>query len=294
MKVKKKMKVRENFRSSRRTTGGPEQEVWQMFLAKNGSGAAKHGPFARLALAPATPRAIRSLQMRRSLCVAVLAGTLLSGCGGNKRVARPVPARLGSSWTGTASWYGHPYHGRRAANGEVYDMEKMTAAHRTLPFGTWLAVRNVSNGKTVNVRIIDRGPFVGGRVLDLSHAAARSIDMIGPGTAQVKFTVIAQPVLAADHSRTPPPQRAPGSFAVQIGSFTDRRNAERLRSSMESRHGSARLVVRDGQPAQWRVLVGREATEEGAASLAEQIRRDPGNAGAFVVRIDEGAADSVQ
>ena len=205
-----------------------------------------------------------------------------------------TPARLGSSWTGTASWYGHPYHGRRAANGEVYDMEKMTAAHRTLPFGTWLAVKNLSNGKAVNVRIIDRGPFVGGRVLDLSRAAAVAVDMIGPGTARVKLTVIAQPVLAADDSRTAQPRRATGSFAVQIGSFTDRRNAERVRSSMESRHGSARLVIRDGHPAQWRVLVGSEATEEDAASLAARIRSDPETAGAFVVRLDERAPDSVQ
>src|SRR6266850_5637680 len=76
---------------------------------------------------------------------------------------------------GVASWYGHPFDGRLTANGEIYDMEKMTAAHRTLPFGTWLEVKNLSNDKTVKVRIIDRGPFVGGRILDLSHAAAVSI-----------------------------------------------------------------------------------------------------------------------
>src|SRR6267143_1798819 len=113
--------------------------------------------------------------MKRTVCVAVAAGILLSGCGGKKRVRPPVAARLGSIETGTASWYGHPYHGRRAANGEIYDMEKLTAAHRTLPFGTWLEVKNLSNDKTVKVRIIDRGPFVGGRILDLSHAAAVSI-----------------------------------------------------------------------------------------------------------------------
>src|SRR5437868_8843988 len=137
----------------------------------------------------------------KSLCVAIAGCLLLAGCGGKKRVQLPV-ARIGSTQTGVASWYGHPYHGRRAADGEIYDMEKMTAAHRTLPFGTWLRVTNLSNGKTVNVRIIDRGPFVKGRILDLSHAAAVSMEMIGPGTAKVKLTVIAVPAIAVEAAPT--------------------------------------------------------------------------------------------
>src|SRR4030095_15437180 len=79
--------------------------------------------------------------------------------------------------TGVASWYGHPYHGRIAANGERYDMEEMTAAHRTLPFNTWVRVVNLLNEKIVDVRITDRGPFVGNRVIDLSHAAAKKIEL---------------------------------------------------------------------------------------------------------------------
>src|SRR5438105_6010495 len=126
----------------------------------------------------------------KSLCVAIAGCLLLAGCGGKKRVQLPV-ARIGSTQTGVASWYGHPHHGRRAANGEIYDMEKMTAAHRTLPFDTWVRVRNLANNKTVDVRITDRGPFVGGRIVDLSHAAALAIDLIGPGTAKVKLTVVA-------------------------------------------------------------------------------------------------------
>jgi rare lipoprotein A len=230
--------------------------------------------------------------MKKSVCVAVAAGILLSGCGTRKRAQLPAAARPGSSESGVASWYGLPYHGRRAANGEIYDMEKMTAAHRTLPFGTWLLVKNVSNGKTVTVRIIDRGPFVGGRILDLSHAAAVSIAMVGPGTAKVKYTVIAPPAGGADASPPPPPQPAAGQFAVQVGAFADQRNAERLRSSMERRYGSARIVMRDGEPVTWRVLVGREASEEDAETLAGRIRTDPDaqSAGAFVVRLDVGAA----
>src|ERR1700704_5062003 len=126
--------------------------------------------------------------MKQSVCLVVVC-IVLSGCAGKKRVKAPTAARLGSTETGVASWYGHPYHGRRAANGEIYDMEKMTAAHRTLPFGTWVRVKNLANNRTVEVRITDRGPFVGGRIVDLSHAAAATIEMIGPGTAKVKLTV---------------------------------------------------------------------------------------------------------
>src|SRR6266851_1448523 len=103
-------------------------------------------------------------------------------------------------------------------------MDKMTAAHRTLPFEAWVRVENLDTHKTVEVRITDRGPFVRGRILDLSHAAAVSVDMIGPGTAKVKLTVIAAKSVRASDPPAPQPQP---QFAVQVGSFTDRRNAER-------------------------------------------------------------------
>ncbi|HSV91600.1 MAG TPA: septal ring lytic transglycosylase RlpA family protein, partial [Desulfobacterales bacterium] len=116
-----------------------------------------------------------------------------ASCARRRTVRAPVAPVVGSVELGVASWYGHPYHGRRAANGEVYDMEKLTAAHRTLPFGTWVDVRNLSNGKHVLVRINDRGPFVQGRIIDLSRAAARQIDMIGPGIVKVRLEVTAPP-----------------------------------------------------------------------------------------------------
>ncbi len=93
---------------------------------------------------------------------------------------RVVAGEIRDGETGLASWYGHPYHGRPAANGEIYDMESFTAAHRTLPFGTWVRVVNLTNDKTVDVRITDRGPFVENRIIDLSHAAAGAIGLIGP------------------------------------------------------------------------------------------------------------------
>src|SRR6267142_5825767 len=117
----------------------------------------------------------------------VPASLLLSDCGRKHHSTRALPSApsLLSGETGLASWYGHPYHGRAAANGEIYDMEKLTAAHRTLPFGTWVRVTNLTNDKSVEVRIIDRGPFVGGRIIDLSHAAAEVIDLVGSGIARV-------------------------------------------------------------------------------------------------------------
>src|SRR5215510_5085768 len=212
--------------------------------------------------------------MKRSLCVAVAAWVFLSGCG-KKRAPPPAMARLGSTQTGTASWYGAPYHGRKAANGEIYDMEKMTAAHRTLPFDTWVRVENTANHKSVEVRITDRGPFVGSRMIDLSHAAARAIEMIAPGTVPVRMEVIRTPAIAA-----------PGVFAVQVGAFRERTNAERTRARMASRFGTAKLILREGNPDLWRVLVGSETTEQDAMILAEKIRQEIGERNAFVVRLD--------
>ena len=131
-----------------------------------------------------------SHQMRQSVCVAVAVCVALSGCAGKKRVQKPTAARLGSTETGLASWYGHPYHGRRAANGEIYDMEKMTAAHRTLPLGTRLLVTNLRNGRTVEVRVNDRGPVAAGRIIDLSYAAAEELGAVSDGLFPVRVRVV--------------------------------------------------------------------------------------------------------
>jgi rare lipoprotein A len=104
-----------------------------------------------------------------------------------------VPAEPpASEQTGVASWYGERHHGRRTASGETYDMQALTAAHRTLPFGTIVAVTSVRDGRTVEVRINDRGPHVGGRIIDLSYAAARAIGLIGSGLATVRLRVVNQ------------------------------------------------------------------------------------------------------
>jgi rare lipoprotein A len=205
-----------------------------------------------------------------------LAIAALSGCAKSRHAATRVPQTPSGSETGIASWYGHPYHGRAAANGEIYDMEKMTAAHRTLPFGTWVRVTNLTNGKTVDVRIVDRGPFVEGRIIDLSHAAARAIDLLGPGIARVRVDIVSSPGGVAAQAR----------YAIQIGVFQDRDRAERLQRSMEVQFGSARIVPQPqaGRPNLWRVLVGLATNLQEANALAEKVRAQTGDA--VVVKLD--------
>jgi rare lipoprotein A len=190
------------------------------------------------------------------------------------------PAAPLATELGIASWYGYPFHGRAAANGEIYDMEKLTAAHRTLPFGTWVRVTNLTNNKTVDVRITDRGPFIAGRIIDLSHAAAQSIELIGPGVAQVRIDVISAPQL----------EIAGSLYSVQAGTFQDRNRAEHLREVFENEYGAARLVFKDGKPVSWRLLVGVEDTMDGANLLARKIQAKIGSG--FVVRLDEMSSTS--
>jgi rare lipoprotein A len=220
------------------------------------------------------------MQTRRAAIVS-LAGLL--GCH-RKRADRVIPqpprqpsaVAVGYTEEGVASWYGHPYHGRPAADGEIYDMEKLTAAHRTFPFNTWVRVYDLDSTRSVDLRIIDRGPFVDGRIIDVSHAAAREIDMIGPGVARVRVEVIRVPDVAS-----------PVGYAVQVGAFRDVGNAERFRARMESQYGWARLLRRAGNSELWRVLVGSEPTQDQANKLADRIRGDSSeNRAAFVVRLD--------
>src|SRR5205085_7992116 len=126
---------------------------------------------------------------------------LLAACSTESH-STPPDVRQAAVEKGVASWYGHPYHGRKTASGQVYDMEQMTAAHRLLPFGAVVRVTNLSNHKTVDVRINDRGPFVKGRIIDLSHAAAEKLNI--DGIAEVSLQTVSMP-----------PTRAVTMFAVE-------------------------------------------------------------------------------
>jgi rare lipoprotein A len=189
---------------------------------------------------------------------------------------KPVPIIQGEE--GIASWYGHPYDGRPTASGEIYNMNAMTAAHRTLPFGTRVRVHDLENGRTVTVRINDRGPFVEGRIIDLSHAAAQAMEM--PGTALVRLEILGY---GSNASPTPPP----GTFAVQVGAFQDRRNADRLKSRISRYYGPVNIQRFDrGDGVFYRVRVGNAASEDAANSLARKLRDAGFATETFIVRTD--------
>lgn len=241
--------------------------------------------------------------MHRSLLpLLMLLPLFFAGACGPKKTRVAKPPRIGQSEKGIASWYGHPYHGRRAANGEIYDMEQLTAAHRTLPFGTWVRVRNLSNDLNVDVRIQDRGPFIKDRIIDLSRAAAREIDLIRPGIAEVRVTVIETPrhppiaskppVEAPPSLPSPPPASQPVEVAgglelygVQIGAFQDRARAEHLRARMKESVGAAQIVERAGAVAVYRVIVGETSEPEGADELRRRLETEFPDS--FVVRVDQ-------
>lgn len=237
-------------------------------------------------------------------CVACVLALMIVATGCARHTNARLPARIGSTETGIASWYGVPYNGRPTASGEIFDMEKLTAAHRALPFETWVEITNLSNGKQVDVRITDRGPFVHGRIIDLSVGAARQIDMVRAGTARVRLKVIQAPVSAAPLAAAPVsaalvngtavaataprakplanPQTGAGGYAVQAGAFADPSRAEALRGTLP--YSDARVVEPHGDRSLWRVLVGHALTVQAASALAAEVEKTAG--AAFVVWVD--------
>jgi len=177
---------------------------------------------------------------------------------------------------GNASWYGVPFNGRRASNGEIYDMNKLTAAHRTLPFDTLVRVTNLNNGKSTTVRITDRGPFVENRIIDLSLAAAREIESVGPGVVPVRLEVL-----------TPGVDVTGGFFTVQVGAFRDPGNAQRLRDRLNGSYSPVFVQQYDSaEGLYYRVRVGKVAGEDAARQFGEQLRQREGFT-PMVVRLDE-------
>src|SRR6266404_4038836 len=192
-----------------------------------------------------------------------------------KNKPAPVPAPSGYTEEGNASWYGVPFHGRHASNGEIYDMYKFTAAHRTLPFETIVRVTNLNNGKSTVVRITDRGPFVDNRIIDLSMAAAREIDSVGAGVVPVRVEVLG----GVDPTA--------GFFTVQVGAFRDRTNAERLRDRLSATYSPIFIQQYDSPDGVfYRVRVGKISGEDAAHQFGEQLHGREGFT-PFVTRLDE-------
>jgi rare lipoprotein A len=184
-----------------------------------------------------------------------------------------APLSAAEAETGEASWYGPGFHGRRTANGEVFDKEAMTAAHRTLPFGTLVRVRNLDNGREAVLRINDRGPFARGRILDVSEAGARVLGMVESGTARVRIEVLGAAAAApgASEAGAAPNPEGSGpavSIRIQVASYRDAGNAgraaERLRLSgmnpaLETEGAYTRVVLTGIAPSERDALVRRLA-----------------------------------
>jgi len=192
---------------------------------------------------------------------------------------QPLPHARDFSQRGTASWYGEDFHGKKTSSGEIYDMHAMTAAHKTLPLGTYVQVTNLLNRRTAQVRINDRGPFVRDRIIDLSYSAARKLELVGPGTAPVEIVALgAMTPPGAPAGTYLPVDYFSGNFTIQVGAFADRANAERLKSRLDQKFKNAHIAMYDtGSGIFYRVRVGRcttlqQADEYEAAMIREGFR----------------------
>jgi rare lipoprotein A len=189
-------------------------------------------------------------------------------------ISVPADATPLYSQIGIASWYGPPYHNRRGANGEIYDMNQMTAAHRTLPLNSIVRVTNVKTGNSALVRITDRGPFIGQRMLDLSLAAAKAVDVWGPGTAWVRMDVL----------QTPAPIDTGGRWCVQIGAFDTARAASEMKQEILERYPEAKVLQFAGPTGEWVRIRVRNDDREQAETMSKDISSPEG--GVFLVRLD--------
>jgi rare lipoprotein A len=195
--------------------------------------------------------------------------------GNNEKIEVPAGAKPIFEETGMASWYGAPYHNRRGSNGEVYDMNAMTAAHLTLPLGSIVRITNVKTGNSAIVRITDRGPFVVGRIVDLSVAAAKALDVYLPGTAKVRLEVL----------QAPAPLDTGGRWAVQIGSFTGQKAAAKLAEHLQKRYQTAKVLKFVSPVGDWWVRVRvLDDDRQRATALAHETETAEGSV--FLVRLD--------
>jgi len=231
----------------------------------------------------------------RHLALLCLAALLLTGCGEKKHPATRIPApppapeqardrepirvpkhaKVIFTETGMASWYGPPYHNRRAANGEIFDMNELTAAHRTLPLNSIVRVTNLKTERSALVRITDRGPFVGDRIIDLSLAAAKAVDVWRAGVARVRIEVL----------ETPSPIDRGGRWCVQIGSIKDEDDATDLKARLAKRYKTAKVLTFPSPVGGWWVRVRVEGDDrQRAEKIIAENRLHEGTA--FLVRLD--------
>jgi len=201
----------------------------------------------------------------------------------NRTVYYPIPSAYGFTQSGIASWYGQDFHGRKTSNGETYNMHDMTAAHKTLPMNTVLLVKNIDNGKEIVVRVNDRGPFVQGRIIDVSYAGAQKLDLITHGTARVQITALGDAKKDAEQIREMAKTFYTGEYYVQIGSFAQKSNALRLQQRFTQAGHTTFIQKYYGPDAIYhRVHVYVGKTLKGAEQ-AQRILEQRGYKGAFVI-----------
>lgn len=191
----------------------------------------------------------------------------------------PIESAYGFEERGIASWYGKDFHGKKTSNGETYNMHAMTAAHKTLPMNTYVKVTRLDNGRETIVRVNDRGPFVSGRIIDLSYSAAKEVGIDTKGTAKVKIVALGSKkgdkLVKRDYNK--------GNFNIQVGAFTVKANAERLKNSLGGRYGSAYLTTfsKKGQLF-YRVRIGNIKSLNNAGNILQKLAGE-GLGAAFVV-----------
>jgi len=204
------------------------------------------------------------------------------------RTYYPLPSAEGFVQRGIASWYGDPFHGRKTSNGETYNMHQMTAAHKTLPMSTRLLVKNLENGRETTVRVNDRGPFVKGRIIDLSYAAAKRLGVEEKGTARVEIIALGEAASFKQGKTTverflPHQDFNHGEFFVQIGAFTDRGNANRLKEKMLAWGRKTVIQTYSDQGRTFYRVQVRAGTELDHAKRVEAALSEAGFPGAFTV-----------
>lgn len=199
----------------------------------------------------------RFLSPQTKFLFIVLSLIILSSCSGLKYFP------TGNIQKGIASWYGEDFHGKLTSNKEIYNMHAMTAAHKTLPFGTYVRVTNLTNGKSVVVRINDRGPFVKGRIIDLSYAAAKKLGMSETGVAPVEIKVL----------KRFSPKKSSQRYSVQVGSFTEKKNAVILKRKLEKRYSHVHISEhKTSSLTYYRVRI-RARGIESARKIAEKLNQ---------------------
>ena len=197
----------------------------------------------------------------------------------------PLATHEGFVQSGVASWYGKDFHGKKTSNGETYDMHAMTAAHKTLPLGVFVKVRNRDNGHEAVVRVNDRGPFVKGRIIDLSYAAAKKLGVDVAGTAPVRIEALGYRGSGADTYKALDNYDT-GNYTVQVGSFKEYGNAQRLSGEMRKRFGFSEVHLTNVRGDNFYRVYAGKYTSLSAAEKAEADFVSHGYPGSFSVALD--------